>query len=570
MRNYGTDYLNQLNRDITAAHDSVGNPDYSSTISGTMVNSKHYNYKTRGIEIAGNSADQIKDVQDKLDTLKTVLNTFYTEVDDTSSNVLELATKIEEIFIETNSSLSKMTNMLKGVNEYKGHTVTHKDIVSAGIDKTKAKERTLAFWTLLIDSEVDGEALDQHAVRTYVDSLQEKKLSAEDVERLTKLSEYFSRYRFGSTGDIRDVDLDTINNGIDVYELLDPAAKSTFKEFFKDPLSKHNATIDLNITRIKYTTYTADPKYREIILHYMPEIYMWSTKKDKGVYYGEVAFFNFLNSDLETDYDLKDSSGAYVKIKPIGAFFHEFGHGVDDVTCKFGSSSSAYHDKLVQDFKDSMNKNLDASKYSSLSEKERTQLINYIISSENGNIADKQIISPINKEVINDHSKQYLPSGWSSDQKDAYIYLRECYGYKLYIMDESDKSKVYYTKTNAPKGVTLDEKTKLDYETHSDVIGGLTNNKFGGYGYWHCENPVNDPILSNERVVQTSLKDYDYWYQGMLGTKSLGSAVEHEFFAESFDKNVWGMSTEATRSVFPTASDHFDDIIDETYEDIQN
>ena len=47
MRNYGTDYLNQMNSDITAAHDSVGEPSYSSSISSTTVNSKHYLYKTR-------------------------------------------------------------------------------------------------------------------------------------------------------------------------------------------------------------------------------------------------------------------------------------------------------------------------------------------------------------------------------------------------------------------------------------------------------------------------------------------------------------------------------------------
>ena len=150
MRNYGTDYLNQLNREITAAHDSVGHPNYTSSIAATTVNSKHSIYKDQGIGIATASATQVTDVQSKLEHLKTVLNTFYMEVDDTSSNVLELATRIEEIFIETNRSLSKMTRMLNGVGEYKGNIVTSGDIISAGLDKEKAKERTVAFWKLTV------------------------------------------------------------------------------------------------------------------------------------------------------------------------------------------------------------------------------------------------------------------------------------------------------------------------------------------------------------------------------------------------------------------------------------
>lgn len=584
-RFYGTDYLECLTKEITAAHDCVDPLDYSKNISGITVGSSREGLKSDGISAGRNALSHVNDIRDKFTILQTALNTFYGEVDETSSNILTLAGKLNELMSEANSSLVKICNMLNGVGDYKGVCITADTITSAGIDKTKFAEVSNDYWVLVIDTDFDTDNLNDTAVEAYVAYLQNRvangeALSEDDIARLKKIYDYYVRNRFGDTGDVRDMPMQTINNCVDVYELINPDAKYTMDVFFADPIAQNDEVMNRNMARIRYATYTADPEYRDIILHYMPDLHIVRYDLDETAYYSGYPHFydwslrnNGLYINIAKDYDEKDASGNYIEDRPFGAFFHEFGHGVDDVTDLFGSSSNGMHDMLAGDLRNHMIGALDNANsmpisdkekdlIASLSDEERQEVINEIMSYHNSNV-----IPPAGED-----EDYFLPWNLGDENYDrmtaAYDYLRNYYGYREleYVGTATQAYDYIY---HDPLSDEI--KKSPEYGLVNDIVGGLTNNSTGGYYWGHGATMPNDSsVYYNALDLYDGLNNYGYWYTYQPFTPRIPTQhTSHEFFAESFDHNVQGIDMEPSRAIFENSCDHYDDIIDGIYDDIK-
>lgn len=578
-RFYGTDYLECLTNEITAAHDCVDPLDYSTNISGVTVGSSREGLKSDGISAGQNAFSHVNDIRDKFTILQTALNTFYGEADETSSNILALAGKLNELMSEANSSLVKICDMLNGVGDYKGVCITADIITSAGIDKTKFAEVSNDYWVLVIDTDFDADNLNDTAVEAYVDYLQDRvangeKLSEEDLERLNKIYEYYVAHRFGDTGDVRDMPMQTINNCIDVYELINPDAKYTMDVFFADSIAQDDEVMNRNMARIRYATYTADPEYRDIILHYMPYLDLASYDHDGTAFYN--GYMNHLKVNLLKDYDGKDASGNYIENSPFGAFFHEFGHGIDDVTDLFGDSSNGMHDMLADELRNHMNGALnkvgsmpisaaDKALIASLSEEERQEVINEIISYHNSNV-----VPPAGED-----EDYFLPWSIGDENYDrmtaAYNYLRNYYGYRELEYVGTDTEAYVYIDHDPLSNEIKDG--SMEYKIVNDVIGGLTNNSTGGYYLGHFATggmPNDSSVYYNAVELYYGLNDYGYWYTCQPFTPRIPTQhTSNEFFAECFDNNVQGVDMEPTRVIFENSCDHYDNLIDDIYHDIK-
>lgn len=584
MRYYGTEYLNELTKSITAAHDSVGSQDYSSRIRGVKVGSSRIGLKNSGIGAGQRARSHINSVKDKFNVLQTALNTFYGEVDETSSNIVALTDKLDELMSEANSSLVKICNMLNGVGEYKGVCINADIVRSAGVDKQKITEISKEFWVVIIDTEVEGDNLNDDAVEAYVDYLQDslanrKKLSEDEIARLNAIYKYYIEHRYGRTGDLRGVPMQTVNNCVDVYELLDPKAKKTMDVFFADPIAQNDEIMNRNMARIRYMTYTADPNYRDTILYYMPSLKIGSYDYEERVHYRGRFYLrdwgassNSLYINIAKDYEEKYYTyGQYTESKPVGAFFHEFGHGIDDVTDLFGYSSDKMYDLLVGDLKSHINEALDNTDrvsisasdrtlIASLSDEERQEVIDYILSYHNSNV-----VPPAGEDA-----DYFLP--WKIGDENygrmtaAYDYLRNYYGYaELEYVGTADK--VYESNSHPP--LSDDIKNSREYELVSDIIGGLTNNSLCG-DYWSHSAPQdmedNPEAYHNARDLYNALNDYDYWYsRDNSHPRTPSSHAQHEFFAECFDHNVEGFDLEPSKAIFGNSCASYDEIINKVF-----
>lgn len=591
MRYYGTDYLNELTKDITAAHDCVDSQDYSKSIQGVTVGSSREGLKNSGIGAGQRAFSHINSVKDKFNVLQAALDTFYAEVDETSSNIVGLTDKLDELMSEANSSLVKICDMLNGVGAYQGVCITADSIKSAGVDKQKFTEVTRDFWIVVIDTEVEGEKLNDNAVEAYVDYLQEsltngETLSKEDIARLTKIYDYYVDHRFGSTGDVRDMSMQTVTNCVDVYELINPSAKNTMDVFFADPIAQNDEIMNRNMVRIRYATYTADPEYRDTILYYMPSLNIVRYDLDEREHYsGSPHFYdwqlrnNGLYINIAIDYDAKNSTyGPYIEDSAFGAFFHEFGHGIDDVSDLFGDSSRGLHQTLEEDLRNHMigalNKastmsisDSEKALIASLSDEERQEIIDYIISYNNSNVVPPTGIDGVEEDY-------FLPWNLGDENYDrmttAYNYLRNYYGYaELEYVGTADMAYEY----NSYPAMSDEIKRVEKYQLVSDIIGGLTNNSICG-DYWAHSAPQdmrNDPsVYYNALDLYFALNEYSYWYsRDPFLPRTPTGHTEHEFFAESFDFNVRGVDLEPSRAIFENSCNQYDEIMNDIYDDIK-
>ncbi|MBO7453185.1 MAG: hypothetical protein J6U54_22870 [Clostridiales bacterium] len=559
MRYYGEDYLQDLKRSITAAYGSVDRTNYSLPIRNTYVNSKRRGMKDRSAQIAQNATGSFASVRQKLNTLQTVLEGFYGEVDETSARILEMTKMIEGMISDSNSALKELSGMLNGVGTYSKKCLTSKMIDSIVLDQKKKQETASKFWVLLIDTEIDNDHLNEKAVKEYVAYLREtgmddEDLLEEDFNRLKKIYDYYVSHRFGETGDIRDMAYQDVQNCVDVFEILNLYAKYATDVFFSNALAEHDDTIDLNIMRIKYAMYTADPKYRDIMIEYLSDMSLGDYDVDHSRYNDTL---NQLYLSLDIDYDRRDENG-YIEDHPFGAFFHELGHGINDVTKLFGYSTSGIRDFLADDLKAHMTNVLNENGFDYLSDKERKEILNHIVSYKNANvITDRR----------NDYMR-YLPDDWTDEQQVAYYFLKLHYGYQEYCyLEDPSNIDAYTVEQREPIGDVI--KADREHELLDDIIGGLTNDQLGGvYAYHPGISIPNDrkKIKGPDDLVGYLSTGSKYWYYHTIPSPVLGS----EFFAEYFNNNVCGYGVNETREVFSSTCDHYDGIIDKIYDDMSD
>ena len=103
------------------------------------------------------------------------------------------------------------------------------------------------------------------------------------------------------------------------------------------------------------------------------------------------------------------------------------------------------------------------------------------------------------------------------------------------------------------------------YDTASDIIGAITNNKLGGaYARHNPEVKMSSLQAKTAEEVLATVEKNSYWYDG----KDIKVRADSEFFAECFDNKVLGYGVEETRDVFTNAFAEFEKTIDQIHKDL--
>ena len=561
MRYYGEDYLNSLTRSINAAYESTDSGNYSMPIRRTYVDYRRRGIQDQSINISQNAFYQFNSVKNKLQLLQDTLNQFYGDVDHTSTKIYRMTDNVQAMIREHCKVLTQLCDLLNGAGDYKGYGITSERIANIEPDEWVLRNKPRFFWTELIDVEIDNGHLNEKAVQRFLESYEDMIASGpmdrfeenEDTElRLKKICEFYKNDRFGKTGDIRDMDVQRLKNCITAFELMNPIAKERCDKFFKVCYAENNETVEDNVLMIKYMLYTAPSKYRDLIIYYMPSIKITDCAYQDGSQHFS-PYDNTLCLDLTVSQRMKFTDGKYVFDYPCINFFHEMGHGIDDVTDKgkMSKSSDVLHDGMISDLKSHMTSVLKEAGYS-LDKKDKKELFNFIISKENINV-----VPPEGKS-----EDYFFPKDWNDTQKEAFDYLRKYYGYREYEYLGYDGfasfDVIHYSENDLTKG---------DFETIiiDDSVGAITNNQLAGIN-GHYMDPISSTkdIDSADDIVK-KLKKYYYWYDDGI-FRGLGDNVESEFFAQSFSYKVAGVDLERTAEVFGGTCDSFNKLIEELYD----
>ena len=198
MRYYGEDYYQELKISIATVRDSVEDRDYAQPIRTAPISDDRYRIQSRGVDESRKAMKHIVKIKADLDRLEEVIDTFYSDADETGANIIELADNIQVLIRESNSSLARMSRMLRGVGEYGGRTVTSADIRSAGINTQNFSERSLNFWIKVIDTDLIAGNAREEAVEKYLEHFDfQRPFSMETMDRLNGLLDHYATLRFG-------------------------------------------------------------------------------------------------------------------------------------------------------------------------------------------------------------------------------------------------------------------------------------------------------------------------------------------------------------------------------------
>ena len=420
MRYYGEEYKDFISKSIKDVHDSIKDPDYASNVRRVDVSSKNAGLKTQCVNAAGTASSHVGSIRGKLENLIDVLNTFYLNADATSDDVLKAAKEIRELLNETNAALVRMNAAVNSIGKYTGTKVTPGTLIDAGLDIEKCDKFKATIWDRLFTIQSADGKISYDATVAFVDyinnlqkndldipkqlqkhmdavfgvyiekmkSLDPDKIPAVDMKRLEGLYNYFV-----STRDVehfKGLNKKTLQNCVDVYEILDPDAKTKTADLFADASGK-GALVDLNILRIKYALYTAEEEYRNAMFYYMPQLIVKIPTKDTCKYGPEkitcsdgkkrsVLYLNLFRPDVDNN--------------NYCSFFHEFGHAIDDLSAPDAAngtvvySSEKFKDNLVSDLRNHMRKTMIEVLKINLPDERREDLIDFFLSPENINIVD--------------------------------------------------------------------------------------------------------------------------------------------------------------------------------------
>lgn len=608
MRYYGEDYKKHITDSITNAHNSVDGSDYAQIIRNVDISSKNAGLKTECVNAGGTAYSHVDSIRGKLNNLVTVLTTFYDGVDDTADAILESAKKIRELLEETNSALVRMNEAVNGIGQYSGTKVTPGVIKEVGLNEEDCAELKADIWDKLFSIQFkDGEISYDEAVAfvdyisnlkkngidipasamknadaafgVFIDkmkSLDPDKISSADMERLETIYDYYVANR--DINGVNFLDDQILQNVVDVYEILDPKAKRKTTVLF-EKVGGTDDNIDHNILRIKYALYTADEKSRDIMFYYMDQLRVMLPPPDKGCNYDRTVV-----GGKRTLYIALDR----VDTDNFCSFFHEFGHGIDDLSVpdsdkEIGRSSNGANDILVTDLKEHMQKSLDTLGINLPGDQEM-EVVDYFFNYKNTNVKDLPW-------------GYGLPSEWTTAQKIVYYKLRDYYGYKEY--EYTGNPGTLY-KTNNKPGIVSNPANWIPaavqaasnysqgqiggqniYGIREDIVGGLTNNKIGavdtntGHRPGEKDTLPQDPtVINSKEALCHGLSYYTYWYSDQTKTndidldRNLTAGPASEFYAECWEYRVLEYDMAPTRDIFDDSCDHFNESVEKIWNDI--
>ena len=553
MRYYGEDYLQELNRSISAVRDSVETRNYAVPINTAPVGNEHHMIRERGVNASRQAGMHIIKIKNKLDRLQEVLDTFYADADETGSNIIEMADIIKGIIQESNDSLTRMSRMLRGVGEYRGQAITPEGLRSIGIN-VNSKKRYEDFWIMVLDTDLMAGNVREELVDIYLDRLgsaKEVTLTAEDTKRMDGLIDHYSILRFGETNDIRDLDPSLVKRCIKIYEYRYPENAKIVKGFFKKPLKKKDKTINLNIDRIKYALYTGDPELREIILHYLKKLKLADYTGWSGSEY--VPGEGKINLNLISSYEEKIVENG-LPTDPFASFFHEVGHGIDELATgeKKQYITSGIKSILINDVKRKIGALLTESGIA-LDKEQKKTVIDYVVGASNANVVR------IEGGTVADN----LPKEWTDEMKDSVEYLRDYYGCMEIVCNDHEFEASWHKWTS--DAVKID----LEHKLITDIVGAATNNMVSGIPFGHPADFIRTGI-PRERTVEGLMDELiseSYWYET---DHSMKNNIEREFFAEYFNDKFLGFNMDQALDYFSDSSEVTDRIIDDIYDGVSS
>ena len=597
MRYYSSDYRANLEKEIIRTRDSVGHPNYTVRISSASSPVEGNSIKNECLATATDAQSRIAYVMSRLGQLSNELANFYASTDNIADSVYGAAQDINQIITEASNALLRIDNVLNGVGQYHGQPVTSKNLKAAGFKNEKYDEIKETIRNNIIEGQKKYGCLNFELTSDYLHRIIQKlennnSLSQYEKDNINFFSFYFLEnikknniaYRVKSLPILNDLykchvlnrydefycaaDLpdETRNACIAIYEFLNPSAKKIVDVFFERAVNSPNCNAlndyaRKNVEIIKYDLYTADSKLRFLVLSYLPELTLTGISTGETAKYDHDTKSLFLNmhQDPENPSNLDCS------------FFHEFGHALDDLLCEdmvvplakdIFYLSTDYRYEMLADFRSNMKTVLSDYGYT-FKQEELSELLDFIISKESINIST---------EDDPDYYKKLLPRKWTKKMKNAYSDLRDYYGYRNYIFEESGEE-AFYTEIK-PGFIDDSEETIIA----GDLIGALTNNKLGSVGDSHAINPYDPETfggkkensrddIKNVKALHKLLKKKSYWarHASFISIDGWfdGHTAGTEFFAESFDDRIHGVDQSFNREIFPTAIDRFEKDLDE-------
>ena len=287
-----------------------------------------------------------------------------------------------------------------------------------------------------------------------------------------------------------------------------------------------------------------------MLIYYLPHITLAcydGTKSTNDLY--ELTI-NIVYIDLTKDY-----TGTTT---PFGSFFHEIGHGIDDLTNPdpLLNSSEDFYKSIKDDFKESLEVNLE--KYNTdpntlhMTDEELKEVEKYILGIENNNVlADKNY-----KDIYINR----LPDHWTKAQRQAYDYIRSQYGYCNVYINGEGKAVVEVAAGGDPK-----YGDSVTGTLNGDMFGAVTNNKVGltpcGHyaPYLNAWLPFSDPVY-NAALLQAEMDTFPYW--------RINKLYGMEFFAEAFKYGAQNIDTTASKEVFDGTYEIFEKKMQEIYDGV--
>lgn len=153
--------------------------------------------------------------------------------------------------------------------------------------------------------------------------------------------------------------------------------------------------------------------------------------------------------------------------------------------------------------------------------------------------------------------------------KQAYNSLRNYFGYRDYIVDETNSS---FTVERHPGFIDSYDTTTVA----GDLFGAFTNLKLGAVDGSHSLNPgsLSEPEIESAKDLKKYLSNNSYWNEvGRFTTRKIlpfvkisdtdGEAMCSEFFADSFEDRIRGIDQKLNKELFPTAINDFENTLNE-------
>ena len=309
-------------------------------------------------------------------------------------------------------------------------------------------------------------------------------------------------------------------------------------------------------SNIKYIVYTAQDPYKTMFLTYAPDIEIADYDWNETQHYSpdvEKMYVDF------TDADIYDASGAVTGTDPRGAsdprgpyvtFFHEFMHAIDDVSVD--DVDHIFADKEETKINTTYSRTVGGKEVylqNVIEDDVRIELedsANYAVTNLGIDIsANPDAIDHVVAEIMSANSRDSMP-----DPTENQIYQEVLSYYGRYTIEPDASGNLAFV---WHKG-SIDNFSGPKNELLSDVIGGVTNNTVGGYGYGH--RPDSDKLADV----------YTYWYYyDSKGNPIPTGAQSNEFLAEYFSYCITGSQDQLTNvnKVFGNSTQFADEMFEE-------